>query len=162
AAAAIEEVAHAAQLLLALEEDALRERLAEEAGAGPSAAVEPEEHLRQPDREPVLLQDLVRERARRGRDVGVGHDLVHEADAMRAGGAAAGGGEAERARFAGADEPRRAVGRAGARHDAERDLGLAEARAGARHAQVARERELATAAEAEAADRRDRRERRLL
>ena len=64
-------------------------------------------------------------------------------------------GEDHLHRAAFADQARQALRAAAAAHDAEIDLGLGKSRVLARHADVARQRELVAAAETEAVDHRD-------
>src|SRR5262249_23656714 len=82
---------------------------------------------------------------------------VHKADPQRLRGTDDAARQDQVLRDAEAADPRQALGPAPAGDDPEVDLGLAELRAGRRVAQVARERELAAAAEREPVDRGDRR-----
>ena len=90
----------------------------------------------------------------------VRHDLADEAHRERLGGADRLAGEAEPHRLELADRAGQALGAAGARHDADADLGLAELCAFARDQDVAAHRELEAAAERIAVDRGDHRLRR--
>ena len=96
----------------------------------------------------------------RARAAGRGH-LVDEADLLGARGADELPDEDQLLRARRADDRGQALGAAAAGHDAEADLGHAQAGALARHAQVAAQRELQAAAERVALDRRDRGHRQL-
>ena len=84
-----------------------------------------------------------------------GHDPVHQADGERLVGLDEPAGEDHVLRPARTDQPGQPLGAAGARDDAEQDLGLAEHRVVGGDPDVGAQRQLAAAAERVAGDRRD-------
>ena len=98
---------------------------------------------------------------RRGQVVGLDH-LGDQPEREGALGIDRIAGEQQLGRASVADQPGQSLGPAPARDDPELDLGLTEARGARREPDVARERELASAAERDAVDCRDHREPRRL
>ena len=92
---------------------------------------------------------------RLGEQIGGRHDAADEARALGLGGIHHPPGQAQIHRLGLADKARQALRPAGARHRAELDLGLAEARSVGGDDDVAHHRDLAAAAERKAGDRGD-------
>src|SRR5262249_11457025 len=135
------------------------ERPALELDAGPERCLERlvDRVLRQPDGDRALRRDRARHALRLVEPRLARDDARNEPGAQRLVRRQEPAGENHVRREGLADGAGQPLGAAGAGHDPEVDLGLAELRGLRRHDQVARHRELATAAEAVAGDRRDER-----